>query len=76
MRESLDLKKKKVIAFQNSHKIEKEDGEDSNFEIKSQDDEMELVARKFLNMYRKRGGFKTNNHKKGIKIITKVALNH
>ena len=58
MSESLDLKKKKIIAFQTSYKIEDDDDKDLNFEIKSQDDEMALIARKFLNMYRKRGGFK------------------
>ena len=54
MRESLDLKKKKNVTFWTSYKINEEDGEDSNFEIKSQDNEMALVARKILNMYRKR----------------------
>ena len=58
MRESLDLRKMKNVGFQASHKLEEEDDEDPNFEIKSQNDEMALVTRKFLNMYRKRGGFK------------------
>ena len=58
MRESLNLKKKKNVAFQTSHKIEEEDDKDLDFETKSQDNEMALVVRKFLNMYRKRGKFK------------------
>ena len=47
MRGSLDLKRKRNVAFQTLnvafqtfHKIEKEDDEDPKFEIKSQDDEM------------------------------------
>ena len=35
MRESLDLKKKKNVTFQTSYKIDEEDYEDPNNEIKS-----------------------------------------
>ena len=39
MRESLDLRRNKNVAFQASHRLE-DDDEDPNFEIKSQDHEM------------------------------------
>ena len=46
------------MCFSSLYKLEKEDDMDLDFEIKSQDDEMVLATRKFLNMYRKKGGFK------------------
>ena len=58
IRESLDLKKRKNVAFQASHKLEEEDEEDLDFENKSQDDKMALVTKNFLNMYKKRSGFR------------------
>ena len=58
MRESPEFKKKKNAAFQTSHKMQEEDEEDFDFEIKSQDNEMVIIAKKILNMYKKRNGFR------------------
>ena len=50
--------RKKNVTFQASCKLEKEDNKDLDFQIKSPDDEVALVVRKFLNMYKNREGFK------------------
>ena len=47
-----------MLLFKTSHKIDEKDGEEFDFEIQSQDYEMAIVVRKFLNIYRKRGRFK------------------